>query len=97
MVRRRAGVAMRQFIWPVMALSLIFSASCGGAPTSSVVDQCLRVEIFKECLGALPPGPEVTRYNDWDEVVQRCSSAAYYQSKRERQFVQPVCRDGGMW
>ena len=27
---------------------------------------------FKECLKALPAGPEQTHYNDWNEVVREC-------------------------
>jgi len=33
-----------------------------------------------------------TKYNDWDEVVDSCENAAYYQSKREREVVKPECR-----
>ena len=43
-------------------------------------DQALRRQIFKECLAAIPKGPERTVYNDWAEVVSECESAAYYQS-----------------
>ena len=45
-------------------------------------DQELRVRLFERCLANLPAGPTVTMYNDWDEVVDSCASAAYYQSLR---------------
>lgn len=43
-------------------------------------DQTVRNRIFMECLKALPKGPESTKYNDWDDVVDSCEHAAYYQS-----------------
>jgi hypothetical protein len=46
-------------------------------------NQELRTEIFMACLKALPAGPVATMYNDWDEVVSECESAAYYQSLRK--------------
>lgn len=43
-------------------------------------NQTLRAELFHQCLEKLPAGPKATQYNDWDEVVGACSSAAYFQS-----------------
>lgn len=43
-------------------------------------NQKLRREIFMHCLEKAPAGPQVTKYNDWSEVVDSCASAAYYQS-----------------
>lgn len=31
-----------------------------------------------ECLRTAPAGPQSTKYNDWDEVVEACGSEAYY-------------------
>ena len=56
-----------------------------------VFDQCLRREIFNECIKNLPAGPTSTKYNDWDEVISECSSTSYYLSKRRRAFVKPEC------
>jgi hypothetical protein len=56
-----------------------------------IMDQCLRREIFNECLKNLPGGPVATKYNDWDEVVSECRTAAYYMSKRKRAVVKPEC------
>lgn len=62
-------------------------------PTPVVMDQCMRREIFSQCMAALPKGPErIAGGNDWDEVVNACESAAYYQSKRELPYVKPECR-----
>lgn len=32
--------------------------------------------IFLECLKSAPAGPNVTKYNDWDELVDACEDAA---------------------
>jgi hypothetical protein len=44
-------------------------------------DQNMRRQLFKDCMAALPAGPVKTHYNDWDEVVSACDSAAYYQAR----------------
>jgi len=44
-------------------------------------DQKLRREIFNECLKNLPAGPDETKYNDWDDVVEECGEQAYYLSR----------------
>lgn len=54
-------------------------------------DQCLRAELFRACMAALPAGPVATRYNDWDEVVEECESVAYYQSLRSVSQIRPEC------
>lgn len=43
-------------------------------------NQAKRQEFFLACMNALPAGPQKTQYNDWDEVVEACQSASYYQS-----------------
>jgi hypothetical protein len=56
-------------------------------------DQCLRREIFQQCLAALPKGPDRTgTSSDWDEVVGACENAAYYQSQRRFPHIKPECR-----
>lgn len=47
-------------------------------------DTCVRNEIFQQCIQNLPKGPEVTKYNDWDEVVGECSESAYYISNEKK-------------
>lgn len=37
---------------------------------------------FADCEKNLPVGPEVTHYNDWDEVVDSCSRVAIIQAGR---------------
>ena len=77
----------------ITALFAALLCACGQPPESPYVsDQCLRAEIFQRCLKDLPSGPLATKYNDWDEVVDSCENAAYYQSKREREVVKPECR-----
>ena len=57
-----------------------------------VVDQCLRQQLFKECMECLPAGPQSTKYNDWAEVVNECRTTAYYHSMRKASQVKPECR-----
>jgi len=45
-----------------------------------LVNQKERQRLFKECLAAIPPGPTMTQYNDWQEVVEECGQQAYYQA-----------------
>ena len=57
-----------------------------------VANQCLRRELFNECMKMLPAGPLATKYNDWDEVVAECGSQAYYMSHRKESTIPPGCR-----
>ncbi|AXF53034.1 MAG: putative lipoprotein [Caudoviricetes sp.] len=54
-----------------------------GAPASPWVrfyDKAEQAKAFKECMQVLPAGPKETVYNDWDEVVDSCRSAAREQA-----------------
>ena len=62
-----------------------------GCEQAATYDQCLRREIFQQCMAALPAGPQSTKYNDWDEVVSQCDTAAGHQSIRQRRFIKPEC------
>ena len=55
-------------------------------------DQCMRRELFQQCMKALPAGPKATVYNDWDEVVAQCDSVAHYQSLRRKSQIKPEDR-----
>lgn len=60
---------------------LLLLAGCDGVKQPTyVLDQKLRHEYFLQCLKAVPAGPVQTHYNDWDEVVDSCDSAAYHQA-----------------
>lgn len=37
-----------------------------------------RERLFVQCMSLVPPGPRVTHYNDWAEVIDACDSRAYY-------------------
>lgn len=69
-------------------LSLVFLSGC--AETVGT-DQCMRREIFLQCLKALPAGPVETKYNDWDDVVLECDVAARYQSRRNKSQIAAQC------
>lgn len=66
-------------------------AGCSDEPNDIVKDQCLRVELFQQCMKSLPAGPVATHYNDWSEVVTSCEAAAFYQSMRPRVAVKKEC------
>lgn len=73
------------------AASLLTAMLAGGCADTTGPDQCLRREIFQQCMKALPAGPQATKYNDWDEVVSQCESAAYYQSLRKKAHIKAEC------
>jgi hypothetical protein len=73
----------------LIALSL---TACGENPNRNATDQCLRVQLFQQCMTALPAGPVSTQYNDWDEVVEKCDSVALYQSYRPTVTIKHECR-----
>ena len=74
-----------------VALTLALTA-CDGSIGVSTPDQCMRAALFASCMRALPAGPMSSQYNDWDEVVTACESAAYRQSLRSARHINPECR-----
>jgi hypothetical protein len=78
-----------------MKLTALFAAllalsGCSGEMSN---DQCLRREIFKECLAGVPKGPTTTGISsDWDEVVYACGSQAYYLALRKKDQIKAECR-----
>ena len=77
----------------LIAGASLLTAGLGGCKEAepSNRDQCMRREIFQECMKALPAGPKATMYNDWNEVVAECESVAYYQSLRRTSQIKPEC------
>lgn len=47
------------------------------------IDRVMQNRIFMECLRVIPPGPQQTHYNDWDDVVIACNEAARNQSQKK--------------
>lgn len=78
----------------VFVLCAVVSAltGCTTREEMPINDQCMRNELFQQCMASLPAGPISTKYNDWDEVVEACQSVAYYHSIRPRGAVEPACR-----
>ena len=68
---------------------LLLLAACDDM---QVPNQCIRREVFKECMAALPKGPEVTRYNDWNEVVESCGDQARNMSYRSLSSIPKECK-----
>lgn len=70
---------------------VILLAGCE-QPAYPVANQCIRAELFKQCMAILPVGPVATHYNDWSEVVSECGSEAARQSMRKAEAVPMECR-----
>jgi len=75
---------------------MVIIALCGCAPqenqhTSLGVDQCNRQEQMLRCLSTTPAGPQATNKSDWSDVVDNCSSAAYYSSIRQKNTIKAEC------
>lgn len=83
---------MKLTLTAALAGAALLLAGCQVQPPPAQPDQCLRAELFAKCMAALPPGPEMPHYNDWDEVVQECEDTAYYQSQRPVETIKPECR-----
>lgn len=83
--------------WVAVGLVLatvVFLAGCDKPmpkPTSGY-DQCQRASIFMDCLKNAPAGPHSTKYNDWDEVVDECSTVAARISWRQLSQISPGCK-----
>ena len=75
----------------LIGASLLTAVLAGGCTESTGPDQCLRREIFLQCMKALPAGPQATKYNDWDEVVGKCESVSYYQSLKKKTQIAAEC------
>ena len=75
----------------VLILTVLVLAGCAPSDPQSY-DQCMRREIFMQCMQALPAGPLATKYNDWDEVVSECGSQAVYLSMRRQSRIPVECR-----
>lgn len=75
----------------ILLAAAVAMTACG-PEDPPVVNQCLRVELFKQCMTALPAGPVATKYNDWAEVVSECESAARMQSYRAASTIPKECK-----
>lgn len=83
--------AMKNLLTSLVMVGML--AGCTESPEEqSMPDQCKRVELFQQCLKAIPEGPGTTKYNDWAEVVNECEDHAYYAAKRRASNIKPECR-----
>ena len=78
----------------LLLAALASLTACTPEPASQTLDQCLRLEIFKACMAALPTGPAATKYSDWDEVVHECGYQATNMAWRPAAAVTPACTPG---
>jgi hypothetical protein len=73
-------------------LLVLLLTACEQSEPTTVLDQCLRADLFKQCLAQVPKGPVSTVENPWHKVVDECESAAYRQSWRKTATVKLECR-----
>ena len=78
-------------------LSLLFVLALAACEPREIVDpniadQCLRRELFNECMKSLPAGPIATHYNDWDDVVSECRGYAWSVSVRPKSVIKKECQ-----
>ncbi len=79
----------------LIIIFVLFLAACENPSTPkdpSIPDQCLRRELFNECMKQIPNGPVVTHYNDWDEVVSECRAYAWGVSTRLQSTIKKECQ-----
>ena len=76
----------------VSALLLVACDSKVVDKDPQISDQCLRRELFNECMKLLPAGPVATHYNDWDDVVSECRGYAWSTSVRFRSVIKKECQ-----
>jgi hypothetical protein len=84
----------------IIVLFALLIVGCKLEPTTgksflagkTVVDQCLRLETFKECMKLVPKGPEVVEESDWSDIISNCSQFAYYASLRQAGLIKDGCR-----
>lgn len=79
----------------LLFLSVLLLTACNETKIikeNQVPDQCLRRELFNECMKSLPAGPVATQYNDWDDVVSECRNYAWGVSMRYESVVKKECQ-----
>ena len=80
----------------LIGASLLTAVLCGCEREESkvITDQCLRQELFQQCMKVVPKGPHtVAISNDRDEVVAECGNQSRYMAYRKREFVKPECME----
>lgn len=82
---------MKSFVLIIIAACLL--SGCDRIKINTV-DQCLRRELFKECMASIPPLPQSTHFGEteWDQIIEECGHIAYLQSLRKWEFIKEECR-----
>jgi len=89
---RKFRFVFRLGVFLVFILLAILCAGCDAPEPPSRYDQCMRAELFKTCLAAVPVGPVSVNHNDWGKVVDECETAAARQSLRNPRYIKPECK-----
>ena len=71
----------------ILIAVVMILAGCDSSSKSH--DQCIRSEIFQQCISVVKD----KNMNGKDaDVIKECDTAAYYQSIRNEAVVKPECR-----
>ena len=60
---------------------------------SQVNDQCIRREIFLQCISITDPHPNLNNDNR-AKIISECGTQSYYLSLRQKSRVKPECLSG---
>lgn len=77
---------------PGYAFLFIAGLFMSGCENSAGPDQCLRREIFKQCMELTQKVSQTVTYNDTDEIISECEKVAYYQSMKQKSYIPNWCR-----
>lgn len=80
---------MTRVVLSAVFLGTLFLSGCVEKPE---VDQCMRRELFQQCLRLVPQGPKSVGISDWADVVKQCEVASYYQSLVTKSSIAKQCQ-----
>ena len=89
---RKAAILLQELANKILLTALLLLAGCTEPSEMMQHDQCLRREIFMQCLAAVPKGPNSTVRDSWADVVNECENAAAYQALRKAAHIKQECR-----
>lgn len=80
----------------LIILSLLALSGCSFERGESeyTFNQCVRQDLFKQCMTNVPKGPErlTGAGNDWDEVISECNASARQMAWRKRVTIPIECQ-----
>lgn len=80
----KAKVLIAFFMFSTVLTIILFAAS-----VNHTIDQCVRVELFKECVNDMPVALFST---DRAKIIEACDTVAVKQSYRAYSTIEDMCR-----